>query len=268
MKKEKKLLGAREYISTGLLSLTAIVLIGLLNHEVGWVLYAVGLAVTLLTKQGFRRYMLLLYGSLALLGMVPITTETTNENFFRMGLALTGAVALPYLVSRFVYHEKAVLLRFRMGRKWKKKELGYILFTAAVSYLLLPFYLRTSGAYVNWAVEPTTEGIIRLFIGTNALGIWDELFFVSTVLGILRLYFPFKAANFLQAILFTSFLHDLGFTGWGPLMIFPFALLQGYVFKVTDSLLYVITIHLTLDFVLFLALINANYPNLVDIFIT
>ena len=46
-----------------------------------------------------------------------------------------------------------------------------------------------------------------------------------------------------------------------------FALTQGYIFKKTESLLYVITIHLTLDLVLFLALLNVHTPTLADIFL-
>ena len=49
--------------------------------------------------------------------------------------------------------------------------------------------------------------------------------------------FPFLFANAMQAVLFTSFL-------------------------------YVITIHLCLDFVLFLALIAAYYPSWMPIFVT
>jgi len=78
------------------------------------------------------------------------------------------------------------------------------------------------------------------------------------VLGIYRRYLPFATANLLQAVLFTSFLFELGFTGWGPVMIFIFAVIQGVVFRKTDSLFYVITIHLTLDFILFLALVNIH----------
>ena len=111
-------------------------------------------------------------------------------------------------------------------------------------------------------------GISLLFIGTNALGIWDELFFIITVLALLRRHLPFFWANAIQAVLFTAFLYELGFRGWAPLAIYPFALLQGIVFKKTHNLLYIIAIHLTIDFVLFLALINAHHPHLVDIFIT
>jgi membrane protease YdiL (CAAX protease family) len=117
-------------------------------------------------------------------------------------------------------------------------------------------------------VLPGVANLLKLFIGTNVLGIWDELFFVITVLAILRRYLPFIWANGAQAILWTSFLYELGFRGWGPVAIFPFALLQGYIFKRTDSLLYILTIHLTIDLVLYLALVHAYHPGWVPLFVT
>jgi membrane protease YdiL (CAAX protease family) len=251
-----------------MMAVSAMGLMGFEAKPIGWMLYALGLAALLGARSSFRRHIGLVYISLGLLGLIPITTEINNENFIRMGVVLTLAVSIPYLVSRYIFKDGMIRFRFHHGRRWFKKEVFYIVVTAVLAYLLVPFYLENSGAYANWGVERTSESIGRLFIGTNGLGIWDELFFVSTVLGVLRHYLKFSWANALQAVLFTSFLYELGFTGWGPLVIYPFALLQGYVFKQTDSLLYVITIHLTLDFILFLALLNAHHPDLADIFIT
>jgi membrane protease YdiL (CAAX protease family) len=128
--------------------------------------------------------------------------------------------------------------------------------------------MQSTGEYHNWNFDLTVESLGLLFIGTNALGIWDELFFVVTVLALLRRHLPFVWANLAQASMFTAFLYELGFRGWAPFLIFPFALLQGIVFKKTENLIYVIAIHLTLDFVLYLALINAHHSHLLPIFIT
>ncbi len=264
----KRPVSYQEVIPLVLLAITGIVLIGLQMKTLGWAAYGAGLLSLLPTRVDFRKHIGVLYISLGLLGLIPITTDVSNENFIRMGIVLFMAVTIPYLFSRYVFKDNFVTFRFHHGRKWFKKEILYIFLTAFAAYLFLPFYLKSTGAYLNWTVENNIESIGRLFIGTNALGIWDELFFVSTVLGVLRHYLKFSWANILQSILFTAFLYELGFTGWGPLVIFPFALLQGYVFSKTDSLFYVITIHLTLDLILFLALINAHYPELANIFIT
>lgn len=258
-----------DYLSLLFMAGAAVLLMGFQIKTIGWCLYgAGGLSLLFTSSRDFRRHIGLIYISLGLLGLIPISTDIDNSNFLRMGVVLTLAVSIPYIISRRVLKDNLVRFQFHHGRRWFKKEILYIAVTAVLAYLLVPFYLENSGAYTNWSVERTAESIGRLFIGTNALGIWDELFFVSTVLGVLRHYLKFSWANSLQAVLFTSFLYELGFTGWGPLVIYPFALLQGYIFKRTDSLLYVITIHLTLDFILFLALINAHHPDLADIFIT
>jgi len=220
-----------------------------------------------LCRKKFAKHLLLIYISLSLLGLTRITTDVSNRHMIEMGITLGLAIALPFLISRYIYKDNIVRFRFHHGRSWYGTEIMYIFVTLIVSYFLIPFYLANTGAYLNWSVGSDANFITRLFIGTNALGIWDELFFVSIVLGILRKYISFVWANLAQAVLFTSFLFELGFTGWGPFMIFIFALIQGYIFKKTESLFYVITIHLVLDFVLFLALIQAHHPTWTTIFL-
>jgi len=256
-----------EYASSALLSLSGVVLIAL-QHPFGWLLLGMTAVCLLGCRHTFAKEMLLLVIAIGILGVTPITTDISVRHILIMGATLSLAVALPYLLSRFVYGDYLVRFRFHHGRAWYHREILYILFTISISYVLLPFFLRTTGSYRYWTVTPGASAILRLFVGTNALGIWDELFFVSTVLGILRRFFPFLFANAVQAVLFTSFLYELGFRGWGWIMIAIFALIQGEVFRQTDSLFFVITIHLCLDFVLFLALIAAHHPDWMPIFVT
>lgn len=235
----------------------------------GWLL--LGLAVILplaQTKSRFSKHMLTLISMLALLGLVPINTSVTHDHMLIMGGQLALTVAVPYLVVTYLLKEKVITLPFRTGRRWYWKEIAYILFAGTASYFLLPYYLGITGSYVNWSVELEPTFIARLFVGTNALGIWDELFFVGVCLALLRNHIPFIWANLAQATMWTAFLYELGFRGWGPIPIFIFALSQGIVFKNTKSLLYIITIHLTIDFVLFLTLIHLHHPEYLRIFIT
>jgi membrane protease YdiL (CAAX protease family) len=254
-------------LSVVLLCATGVFLIALEQQWAWGLLAATALSLALGTRQ-FAKDMALLCVSLALLGITRIDTDVAPEHMFAMGTTLLLAVLIPYVVSRWAYKDCLVRFPLHHGRRWLRTEILYIFVTAIVAYFLLPFYLRNSGAYLNWEVQLEAGFLTRLFIGTNGLGIWDELFFISTILGILRRFLPFSWANVAQSILFTSFLYELGFTGWGPLMIFPFALIQGEVFRRTESLLYVITIHLTLDLVLYLALIHARYPEWMPIFLT
>ena len=236
----------------------------------GWILLSIGAIVPLLThRTRFGRHMLLLVSMLALLGLVPIDTTITYYHIFIMGGLLALTIAIPYFVARDWFKEKLLItFPFRTGRKWYRKEIGYILFAGAASYLLIPYYLGTTGSYLNWGVTLEPSFIARLFLGTNGLGIWDELFFVGICLALLRHHIPFIWANLAQATMWTAFLYELGFRGWGPIPIFIFALSQGIVFRKTKSLLYIVTIHLTIDFVLFLTLIHLNHPEYLRIFIT
>jgi membrane protease YdiL (CAAX protease family) len=259
---------AAKYASVLLLCLSGVVLIALQIRPAGWILLALTGAVLFFAEAKFMRELALVLLSLAILGFTPINPSTDIPHMFFMGATLSLAVLLPYAVSRFVYKDYLVRFPFRNGRYWYKTEIAYVLLAFIVAYLLVPYYLKSTGAYLNWPSGADFWSIVRLFIGTNALGIWDELFFVSTALGILMRYVSFPIANVSQAVLFTSFLYELGFTGWGFIMIFCFALLQGFIFRKTESLFYIISIHLTVDMILFLALINAYHPELLSIFVT
>lgn len=251
-----------------LLIISAIILIPLEKQFLGWSLLIITGILLVFTETHFRRDMILIVASIGLLGITPINTNITFLHIFQMSTTLFLAVAIPYLVTRKLYKEKTIRYPFHHGRKWYKKEIFYILVTATIAFLLLPFYLRNTGSYHNWTVQLGAFKLTILYLGTNGLGTWDEFFFISTVLAVFRKYFPFPLANAAQAVIFTSFLYALGFRGWAPFVLYPFALSQGFIFKQTDSLLYVLTIHLTLDLVLYLALIHAYYPNLLPIFFT
>lgn len=249
-----------------LLILASTLLIPLQIKEIGWVVWLLGLASLLIAEKRFARHLLLIFISIGLLGLTHINTSITPQNIIGMSIPLGLAVAIPYLVTRFIYKE-AVIEYPLHWQPWTKKQIAYLALAAILAYLLLPLWMTTTGGYHNWHVDPQANQLSILFLGTNGLGIWDELFFIITVLALLRQHLSFKVANVLQAIIFTGFLYELGFTGWAFLAIFPFALLQGLVFKNTHNLWYVVAIHLTIDLVLYLALINAHHPHLADIFL-
>lgn len=211
--------------------------------------------------------MAVLWLSLAILGTTPIDTSIDALHFAQMGLPLLLAIGLPYLIFRYIYKEPKIIQYHFEKKRFTPAQVGYIILAAAVSYLLLPYWMQTTGGHMNWTVDTDPISLFVLFLGTNGLGIWDELFFIVTALGVLRHHLPFWQANIVQATLFTAFLYELGFIGWAPFAIFPFALSQGIIFKYTQNLVYIIAIHLTIDLVLYLALINAHHPELLPIFI-
>lgn len=200
------------------------------------------------------------------LSIAPIDTRISISHMIVFGTCLSAAVLAPY----FFYKNTSSPIKFPFALRggWTKNKLLYIGFAISITYLLFPFYFASTGAYLNWPKVNSFGELTLLFIGTNALGIWDELFFINTVLTILRRHLSFWRANFIQAIFFTLFLYELGFTGWAPLMIYPFALIQGYTYKKFESLYFVIAIHLAVDFVLFLAILNAHGQLPFNLFIT
>ncbi len=71
-------------------------------------------------------------------------------------------------------------------------------------------------------------------------------------------HFPVWQANLLQMVIFVSFLWELGYQAWGPLLTIPFALLQGWIYSQTKSLPYVLTVHLLFDAIVFLVIVHAR----------
>ena len=241
----------------------------------GWVLLAAGVgaawmlerrAVTVAAPSLTRDLSLIAIGML-IVSVIPLAAELDNLAMLRFTLALGGAVVVPYLVSRYVYRDRAISFPWRTGQRWGRLQWGWLATVLALGWLILPFYFITSGVYQNWPVVDTPELILRLFVGVGAVGIWDELFFICTVFALLRRHFPDAVANVLQAVVFVSFLWELGYREWGPLLTIPFALLQGFIFLRTHSLAYVVTVHLLFDAVVFAVLVHAHNPGMLPIFL-
>lgn len=212
---------------------------------------------------------------LAIIRTIPLAAELDNVAMLRFTLALGGAVLVPYLVSRFVYLDRATGFPWRgerpagePRRRWGRLHWGWLAGVLVLGWLILPFYFISSGVYANWPEVNSPELVGRLFIGVGAVGIWDELFFICTVFAVMLRHVPMWIANALQAIVFVAFLWELGYRAWGPVLTIPFALVQGFIFVRTRSLGYVVTVHLLFDAVVFAVLVHAHNPALFDIFPT
>lgn len=205
---------------------------------------------------------------LAIVRTIPLAAQLDTGSMIRFTLALGGAVLVPYLVSRFVYRDRATAFPWRAGQRWGRFHWGWLGTVLVLGWLILPWYFLSSGVYLNWPRVDTPDLIARLFLGVGAVGIWDELFFICTVFALLLRHFPFWVANALQTIVFVSFLWELGYRAWGPLLTIPFALMQGLIFARTRSLGYVVTVHLLFDAVVFAVLVHAHNPELFRVFLT
>ncbi|UNK69640.1 CPBP family intramembrane glutamic endopeptidase [Microbacterium sp. H1-D42] len=258
---------------------------------IGWLLLAAGIGTAALVERGAPRTVTIFAGhrpdwaigerrlpsltrDLSLIGVgmlivhaISLEAQLDNLAMLRFTLALGGAVLVPYLISRFVYRDRAIAFPWRTRQPWARWQWVWLVVVLVLGWLILPFYFITSGVYQNWPVVDSPDLIARLFVGVGAVGIWDELFFICTVFTLLLRHMPVPAANVLQAVVFVSFLWELGYRAWGPLLTIPFALLQGRIFLRTHSLAYVVTVHLLFDAVVFAVLVHAHNPGLLPIFL-
>jgi membrane protease YdiL (CAAX protease family) len=255
-------------LAAGLVCGAAMPLYVFLQRPVGYAMLALGLLLAITTDRYLFRHLAVVAGSLVIISTVSLKADLSNAGIARFAVVLSLAVLVPYVVVRFAYREDVITFPWRTGRPWSKLEYGYLVVVLALGYLLLPVYFIRSGAYQNWPTVTEPNEIARLFVGVNAVGLWDELFFICTVFALLRRHFATWLANVLQAVVFVSFLWELGYQSWGPVFTIPFALLQGYIFQRTRSLAYVVTVHLSFDVIIFMILVHAHTPEWFDVFVT
>lgn len=211
---------------------------------------------------------LLLIGiGVAIVSTTSVEADVNWDRFFTIGAVLVLAVAAPLLVDRLLYRRRAIGFPWIGEHRWSKVEITYVVAVPFLGWAILPFYFIRSGAYLNWPHITDGSELVRFFVGVNFVGTWDELFFICTCFALLRRHFPVWLANLLQATIFVSFLWELGYREWGPLLTFPFALVQGFLFARTGSLLYVLVVHLLFDAIVFMAIVHAHNPHLFAIFL-
>ncbi|WP_299087300.1 CPBP family intramembrane glutamic endopeptidase [uncultured Microbacterium sp.] len=269
--------GMRPHVSLGtipalLICLAAPALFVARLPWLGWVLLAAGMIVALVIERrgvaastpSLTRDLSLITLGLLIVSVIDLAAKLDTLSMVRFTLALGGAVLAPYVISRGVYRDRAIRFPWRGGGRWKRWQWGWLAAVLVLGWLILPFYFISSGVYLNWPVVDTPDLIARLFVGVGAVGIWDELFFICTVFALLRRHFSDGAANILQAIVFVSFLWELGYRSWGPVLTIPFALLQAIIFLKTRSLGYVVTVHLLFDAVVFAVLVHAHNPGMLE----
>jgi len=257
---ERELQVPLKYVVAGLLCASTIALLDV-HSWVGWLGLAAASALAgSHWRTAFGRHMLLLAALLGLLAFMPVSTNIDVSHILFLPVLILITVVTPFLVTRKVFRDRVMAFPFRRERTWYTHEVLYVLATGVLTYLVFPVYFTMTGAYLNWSVDFNLNSIGRLFVGMMGVGVWDELFFIGTVFALLRKHLPFTWANIAQATIFTAFLYDLGFRGWGPAIIFGFALSQAYIYRRSKSFLYIVSIHLTIDFVLFLILVHLHHP--------
>jgi hypothetical protein len=230
------------------------------REEIAFPVLAVGIGLGFLLDRDLGRSLLLIGLGLAPIGLISVAADIRWSHYFLVAVILTIAVLTPYLLDRYVFRRHVIRFPLRTDRPWTWPERAYMFSVLGLAWLIMPFYFINSGTYLNWPAPREASELARLFVGVNAVGLWDELFFICAVFTLLRRHFPLWQANLLQAVIFVSFLWEIGYTSWGPFLTYPFALVQGYLFARTRSLLYVLCTHLVFDCVLWLILVYAHNP--------
>ncbi|MFT3859746.1 type II CAAX prenyl endopeptidase Rce1 family protein [Micropruina sp.] len=255
-----------------LLGLAAIYLLVFHQHTIGYFLLACGIFAAWLCdvttlSEGLVADLTAVATGIAILSLSDLSADLSDAGMLRFTIVLTAAVAVPYALLRWAFRRDPVVFPWG-GWRWNRAQWTYLGAVVVVGYLVLPWYFISTGVYRNWPAIHDRDQVLRLFIGVNAVGIWDELFFVCTVFALYRRHFKLWQANLLQAMVFVPFLWELGYQSWGPLLTIPFVLVQGAIFQLTKNLAYVITVHLLFDLVVFLVLLHGHNPDWPHIFIT
>jgi hypothetical protein len=210
-----------------------------------------------------RRRLGVLLGCVVVLGCCDINTSTTVSNFLAVGIPFGLVVLLPALLLR---RTDPGVIRFRFWpERWRRADVLYTLLSVPLAWVVLKGYWAVNpDLFTHWVLpaEMDEGEIRRLFLGINMVGIWDELFFVNTAFAILRSLFRFPVANAVQAVVYTAVLYDMAFTGIGPLVIYAFAWTQGAMFEKSESLLWVLLVHLIVDYFLVAAIVGSYYPGI------
>ena len=256
-------------------SASAVLLFGVQVPIAGYLTLVASLILAFRVDRDLFRSLLLVGLGLGIISTISVAANISYSNILLMGIVLTLSVTVPYLIERFGFERfgfgrferRAIRFPINTGHRWTRLERAYLPLVLVLGYFILPFYFITSGAYRNWPAIHAPDELARLFVGVSFVGIWDEMFFICVVFSLLRRHFPVWQANLLQSVIFVSFLWELGYRSWGPLMTFPFALLQGYIFTRTRSLTYVVCVHLLFDLVVFLVLVHAHNPGWLPIFL-
>ena len=246
---------------------TIILLIPAHQHLLGGLVFVATVVLLLRDpERRLRRRIGVLLACVLLLGIADITPALSNENFLRLGVVFTAVLILPLVAQRW---DAAKVIRYRFKPvRWRKADILYTVLSVPLAWMVLKGYewgnlaLFDHELFRQWSLpeEADPEMIRRLFIGINLVGIWDELFFINTVYALLRSLFTDRVANAVQAVLYPAVLIDMAFVGLGFAVVFLFALTQGAMYEKSESLLWVLIVHLVVDYLLVAFIVLTYYP--------
>ena len=176
-------------------SLAAVLLFGFQLGGLGHLLLLGSVAGAFAVDRRLGKDLLLIAVGVAIVSTTSVEADLDWDRFFTIGTVLALAVAVPFLLDRYVYRRRAIRFPWRSRQKWTPLEKAYLVLVPFLGWLILPFYFIRSGAYLNWPAVSDASELARFFVGVNAVGTWDELFFICTCFALLRRHFPLWQAN-------------------------------------------------------------------------
>lgn len=227
-------------------------------------LLSAGAFIYFLSKEDTKRRKQFIALALVLgtLAASAINTNLQISHIISIGSSFIIALIIPSLILR---GQNIIQFKF-LPDSLDKIDVAYTFISIPLAYFAFLIYFSYLSPQVpyNWFMpeQANDTELFKLFMGINAVGIWDELFFINISFAILRSLFPFKIANPAQAVIYTSVLYQMAFSGWGPVFIFVLAITQGAMFERSRVLIWVLIVHLIVDFFLFQAIVKTYYPSL------
>ena len=209
-----------------------------------------------------RRNLGILLGCVAVLAFAPIDTGLDLRHMAILFCCFASVILGP-IVATEVWAPGELRWRF-WPTHFSLRDVLYTAISIPLSWFVINVYFFHLNPELasHWMLPASynVNAVRRLVAGINCVGIWDELFFVNTVYGLLRGIFPARVANAAQAVVYTSVLYDMAFTGHGVWIVYLFALTQGVMFEKSRVLLWVLIVHLVVDLWLVLAILQWHFP--------
>lgn len=251
------------YIALAAFCVATVLLVPLAWYIPGFAVWFISAAFTFRQPDPrLRRNLGILLGCIAVLAFAPIDTALDTRHIAILASCFAAVIFGPMIVTGILAPGE---IRWRFWpTHFSRRDIGYVAISIPLSWAVvyLYFFHLNPELAAHWMLPASynTNAVRRLVAGINCVGIWDELFFVNTVYGLLRGVFPARVSNAAQAVVYTSVLYDMAFTGHGIWIVYLFALTQGLMYEKSRVLLWVLIVHLIVDLWLVLAILEWHFP--------
>jgi hypothetical protein len=214
-----------------------------------------------LKGSSFIRPFVTLFIPLLLLVFAPIHTDLGIPHIAVLLIFFAAVVFLPPLLLK----DPSIITFKLFPDKVDWVDVFYTVISIPLAWGAFRLYFGTCSPEVpaNWVLPATPDGgeLLKLFLGINGVGIWDELFFINICYAVFRSLYPARIAIPAQAVIYVVVLYDMAFTGWGPVFVGFLALTQGLMYERSRVLIWVLIVHLIVDYFLFQAIVEFYYPD-------